>query len=149
MITKVCTKCLVRKPLEDFYRGRQYKDGRTYACKSCCADYNQEFPRRDWSRGSYQNHRRKIGYELLFSRQNLEDLAYEADNCKICDVTLNWSPRRKAMGPDSPTMDRINGGTRLTLEHIQIVCGFCNRTKGERTMKEFVEYCVSVVEKFS
>ena len=34
-IHKTCTKCGVNKPLSDFYRKRQNKDGRNSACKKC------------------------------------------------------------------------------------------------------------------
>lgn len=146
-MSKICTKCGIDKPLGEFNRSRSHEDGRSYACRSCHRDYYAKSPRKHWAKGSHQNHRKR-GYEFLFSWQDLEVLANVTDNCKFCNVTLNWSPGKKVMGPTSPTMDRIDSGKCMGLKDIQILCNLCNRTKGERTMKEFVDYCARIVEDF-
>ncbi len=43
---KVCTKCLVKKSKENFYRGSQYKHGRTPWCIKCKSDYDKVWARR-------------------------------------------------------------------------------------------------------
>lgn len=32
---KICTQCEISKPLTEFYRNRNHKDGRSYYCKQC------------------------------------------------------------------------------------------------------------------
>lgn len=32
---KVCSRCLLEKPIAAFYRNRSFKDGRSYQCKAC------------------------------------------------------------------------------------------------------------------
>jgi 5-methylcytosine-specific restriction endonuclease McrA len=39
---KTCTRCNEAKPLAEFYRTRQNRDGRTYWCKGCRAAYRRE-----------------------------------------------------------------------------------------------------------
>ncbi len=158
-MSKICTTCNIDKPLEDFNKCKAFNDGRAYMCRSCIKEYSEavgkqkyaarrvEFPRRAWAMGSYQGHRKR-GYEILFSREELEALADETNNCKICNVKLNWLPGKERTWPDSPTLDRIDSGKLMELRGIQILCHFCNRTKGERTMAEFIQYCACVVEDF-
>jgi hypothetical protein len=42
-ILKTCTKCREDKPLSDFGRSTQSKDGRKYRCKSCLAEDQQAY----------------------------------------------------------------------------------------------------------
>lgn len=42
MTTKVCPKCHVEKFLEDFYRNKSRKDGRSPQCKACAKAYREE-----------------------------------------------------------------------------------------------------------
>lgn len=39
-ITKVCVRCGVKQPLENFYSNSKSKDGLRYRCKDCCKDDN-------------------------------------------------------------------------------------------------------------
>ena len=38
---KTCERCLIDKPLEDFYRNKSRPDGTAYWCKSCCKEYER------------------------------------------------------------------------------------------------------------
>ena len=35
---KICTKCCIKKPLTEFYKDKQNKDGFTYSCKKCICE---------------------------------------------------------------------------------------------------------------
>lgn len=35
MVNKICTKCKIRKPLDEFYNSSKTKDGKTYCCGEC------------------------------------------------------------------------------------------------------------------
>lgn len=41
---KMCSKCKVSKPLEQFPRGKKYTDGRRGVCKTCDSSYSRVFP---------------------------------------------------------------------------------------------------------
>lgn len=40
---KACTKCQAVKPLEDFYKAKQNRDGRKSWCKVCEIDYSRQY----------------------------------------------------------------------------------------------------------
>lgn len=37
--TKICTKCKIEKPLEEFHKDKNTKDGKSYKCKKCGHEY--------------------------------------------------------------------------------------------------------------
>lgn len=41
LVTKICKKCQIEKPLEDFNRQTRGKLGRKNVCKICCSEYNK------------------------------------------------------------------------------------------------------------
>lgn len=70
---KTCTKCLISKPLSDFYKCRREADGLQYRCKACCnastAEHDEADPiakierHRDWY---YRNQDRKRANYLKY-----------------------------------------------------------------------------------
>lgn len=44
---KICTKCLLKKPLEDFAVDRSKIDGRRTRCKDCMAEYAREYKKKN------------------------------------------------------------------------------------------------------
>ena len=78
-------------------------------------------------------------------------MASNTDHCEICGCELNWGKVGKYGSPldNSPTLDRTNNEDFLAPHNVQIVCRNCNMTKNARNMKEFVEYCKMIAEKFS
>jgi hypothetical protein len=97
-------------------------------------------PRREWCVVVISNHR-KTGYEILFEREELEQLAKRTDYCFLCGAVLEWNINRRVSLPNSPSLDRIDNTQRLALNDVQIICHSCNSTKQNRTMAEFIEYC--------
>lgn len=41
-IKKVCFKCHIEKPLSDFNKNKNHKDGLKYECRDCCKNYRNE-----------------------------------------------------------------------------------------------------------
>lgn len=39
---KVCVECFARKPLDEFYRRKGVRDGRTSQCKECAKAYYKQ-----------------------------------------------------------------------------------------------------------
>ena len=110
--------------------------------------YAEQNPHRVWASGTITNHRRK-GFRVLFSAQELAELAKSTQVCPICGVELRFSFGTKGgkCAHDSPTLDRKDNGEELNLSDVQVLCLRCNTTKGNRTMKEFVDYCELVALK--
>ena len=62
IVTKKCSKCGEVKTLEDnFYKGKNYKDGHIGQCKSCKDIINQEYKSKNTDRfkGYSKSERRK------------------------------------------------------------------------------------------
>ena len=38
---RICTKCQIEKPYEEFHKSKKGKNGYTARCKSCCGEYNR------------------------------------------------------------------------------------------------------------
>lgn len=75
---KVCIKCKVEKPLDQFYRYKKMKDGRRNDCRTCAVKYARENvvplthvdkPKtyEDYLKesGQYENYKRNIRYYTL------------------------------------------------------------------------------------
>lgn len=89
-------------------------------------------------------HLRK-GCIIQVSIEEVEELCRNTPNCKICGIEFKWGEKKSI---HSPSLDRINNEKILTNDNIQILCWRCNTVKGNMTMKEFIEYCNMVSEKF-
>ena len=100
-----------------------------------------------WAATSIRNHRAN-GCVIKLTIPELEQIASESKECAICGKCLKWNGG-KGMLKDLPTVDRINNEDILSKDTIQILCFDCNRTKGYRSMQEFIAYCSLIVSKFS
>ena len=79
----------------------------------------------------------------------LYELASRVDACVFCGCQLDWQLGSKgSMKNNSPTLDRIDNEDVIRRDNILIICYRCNATKRDRTLKEFIDYCQSVVARF-
>ena len=81
---KVCIKCGISKPIENFCRASQNKDGRKNTCRECCRLYRGGHPtskekQKEYRRGNRLRHKEKAAKQRReWRRENL--LAYKAHN---------------------------------------------------------------------
>ncbi len=112
----------------------------------------RERPEYIWAQHSITSHR-KAGYEMNITKYDLENLAKQTPHCCYCNTELIYGNGEHGSGKKAsnqiPTMDRINGDKVITKENVQIICWRCNKTKSNRTHAEFVEYCKTIVTKFT
>jgi len=74
-------------------------------------------------------------------------IAKQSKYCPICNCKLNWKHGTK-LNNYTPTLDRIDNDKTLILNNIQIICWRCNRAKGMMSMKEFINYCKQIANKY-
>jgi len=163
----VCTICGEEKPDEEFYftGGRKAQRGvRRQQCKTCMSKRQKDnfnshmvashkhqrlYPHRVWAASVISRHKCR-GYKIDITINQLESMALKTEVCPICGVTLDYSRLTKdgKNQHNSPSIDRKNNGDTLSKLSVWIICKECNTTKGRRTMKQFIEYCKMVGEKY-
>jgi len=151
---KRCTKCgeFLEKD-KYFSKDKRKRDGFRTSCNECNKKKRREWRINNkflsWSYGVIYNHIAR-GFRVIITPKELEKIAEEMDTCHVCDISLDYT-RGKGVGVNrdhTPTLDRMNNGQRITIDNINILCHRCNRTKTDRTMKEFIKYCKMVADKF-
>lgn len=101
-----------------------------------------------WATLTKSQHKRR-GFKISLRHFDLKKLAKNTTHCNICGILLDWDVNSK-LNSRSPSLDVLNPYRKeLVLDNVQIVCHVCNRTKQNRDMESFVEYCKRVVEKFA
>ncbi|MBC8522211.1 MAG: hypothetical protein H8D26_09560 [Methanomicrobia archaeon] len=156
--TKKCYRCKEVKDIAEFNRNRARSDGLGTLCKSCSNEvekerrkkYPERYRKRDkrfreerpfyiWAQASLRKHREK-GIKIEMNIKELEEMVINIDRCPLCGCKLK---RSNGKGPErnSPTLDRVNNESEVRKDNIMIICHQCNKTKGERTLKEFIDYC--------
>lgn len=163
---RICSRCGVEYPIENFYGRKIGKNGKNTACKNCIRTWeslyrksNPEVGRKSYNKWSVSHYRhkwaiktlhrhRKYGCDVLISVPELLSIAENTDFCFICNEPIDWSPGKGKPSPKSPTLDRINNGKIVSKDSVAIVCGLCNRTKSNRTLSEFIDYCKMVCNRF-
>ena len=178
MQTKRCNKCKKEKPLNEFCKRSDSKDKKAHWCKECVSKWGKEYRQKDetkirinkyykdnkkeireyqkewskknryinWARNTLRSHKTR-NYIVEITINELTKVAKQIHYCPLCNTKLDWEVGT-GFNSNSPTLDRTNNEKILTLSNTQIICHSCNTTKHNRTMKEFIEYCEMIVNKF-
>ena len=162
-----CSRCKKQTQITITKKGYQHRkwisDGNGgYLCHNCAKKVIYSERERDyglkrlmsanarvlWAQMSYRNHVHR-GHTLNITKKDLEEMASKTDTCPICDVTLAWGYLNGKILRNSPSLDRIDNEKDIRKDNIQIICYRCNISKYDRTMKEFIDYCKHVAQKYS
>jgi 5-methylcytosine-specific restriction endonuclease McrA len=87
---------------------------------------------------SLASHKRK-GFNIDVSFEYLEQLFKITTNCPLCGCKLILT-NPKICG-NLATIDRKDNEHTLTSDNVWVICNHCNQAKGNKTLKEFIEYC--------
>jgi hypothetical protein len=109
ILTKVCNKCKVEKPISSFAICRSFKDGHQYRCKDCSAEDKKKYRLENISRQTIVVPNSKLcpgcktvkpGSDFHKSNGNKDGLC---DHCKDCGYTRTKSyyDKNKARGEDA------------------------------------------------
>lgn len=161
---RVCDRCKKELPIPDFYAPAS---GIRYSCKKRELTYSRNYQKahpelrrrydkeyarknskRRWALACLAGHRRR-GFTIEMTSEELFQMASKTDVCFICGCRLDWQLGNNGkMNRCSPTLDRLDNESVIRRNSVAILCCRCNATKRERTMREFLEYCNSVVVRF-
>ena len=158
-VTKRCSKCGEVKASGEFYKQKTTRDGLNSWCKECtnqnCKDRRKKEP------GKYNAYQKEYyiknsenvwAYRTLSQHGGmhlLDDVRKAAKRTKFCPICR--CELKYCNGPqkaNSATLDRIDNMEIVAPDDIWIICRRCNTTKSDRSMAEFVSYCMMVAEKF-
>jgi len=133
MFMKTCSKCKNKKPLKDFYKDRDKKDGFASKCKSC---YIKKYrTRRGYIKNSYNNLIGRIKYSKFYNGIKCDFTEREFIDFMNRSKSFDhiWK-RWVATGYNNkyaPTIDRVDNKKGYSLGNIQII------TKCENSKKVF------------
>ena len=161
---KKCSKCKELKELDQFNKNKNRKDGRNPRCRDChrihYTDNKARYaelgklwrnsnPLRAWAVSTVKSHRGR-GYIIELTVDELLNFIADKKICNYCGRELDWGIGNKGkICSNSPSLDRVNNEMIISLNNIKILCHQCNRTKGGRTHREYIEHCQKMVDKFS
>ncbi len=113
MDTKICTRCNVEKPIEEFSTNKKLKSGKASRCKSCCATINKEWRIKNLE---YKSAKNKEWY--LENKKHALQYAKDYANSKKEEIALRkrkWYEDRKKQGKIDVTLHRKKAAEWKTL----------------------------------
>lgn len=127
----------------NYYRKNRDKVNKTKS------EHIRRFPKIKWAESTLESHKKK-GIIIEITVKELRLFIEDKTHCCLCDKELDFSYGNKSgkIQLNSPSLDRINNEGVINITNIQIVCNECNKTKGVKPMKEFIEYCDMISKKF-
>lgn len=158
---RICSTCKEEKSLTEFTRDTSGSMGFSYDCKICSRkrhrivyenNPNKKAVRLLWRTNQYRSywatttlfkHRQK--HEVDINHGDLVELVNHKDKCDLCGMSLDWSPHKGRLNDRSPTLDRRDNDNMIRIDNILIICHLCNRTKGNRSLTDFIEYCKNII----
>jgi len=147
---KYCKSCNQTLPESEFHKNKSTKDGLTWQCKTCKQNYKKKYEsggagrKKTWTWRTLLRHRDN-GYNVIITKEDLYNLAELTTHCPYCGINLSWDNTK--LSDNSPSLDRIDNEQYLSPDNVEIICARCNRTKSNRTKKEFIEYCKTIVSR--
>ncbi len=119
---KICTKCGIEKPLDDYYRRSGRPQGVQSACKECCCASVRSRKARlmrsgEWDATAKRDAQLRYNFGIGIERYD-DMLAAQSGVCAICGSTCS-SGRNLAVDHCHET-GRIRG----------LLCGNCNKALG-------------------
>jgi protein-arginine kinase activator protein McsA len=119
-VSKVCTRCEVRKDLTSFHKDKSTPDGLTHVCKECQSEYAKSYRKRN--RQKIKEKRRKFLIE-----QRTKAIKYKGGKCARC-------------GYNDLTYLRVFQFHHLDPNEKEVVFSFASNTF--ETYKEELDKCI-------
>lgn len=126
-------------------RAKQYYESNREYIKKYSKEYKENHKELIWAIRTYNTHKQK-GFKMIITENELKTKLINTPYCPLCGCKLEYGDGKAQ--DNSPTLDRIDNETTLTNDNTWIICHKCNRTKGNRTLKEFIDYCTDVIFRY-
>ena len=150
MKTKICKICGIEKPLSEFHKDKNIKDGHTNYCKECRSKQNKKYKKslKGFLKGIY-NHQKETSKRRRhhFPLYSFETL------CKWFVLQPNWEDlwlKYQASNYDrnlAPSVDRLNDNKGYSLDNIQLITAYENAMKQINKSKKLVN-CYTLKGKY-
>jgi len=157
MDTKICTKCKLEIPIEDFGNSKKSSDGKSSWCKNCLNAKSRKSKmnnpiraRANQIRNHMNDRTKKVGMYVdpYFTSENILEMIKEIDYCP-CGRKLDKSyTGDEKKNPAAPSLDRFDSTIGYTKENVHVVCARCNHLKNDSTVEELYKIAVYIT-KFS
>jgi hypothetical protein len=124
---KICTKCKLEKPLNDFNLGKQYKDGHAYHCKACNRSYCSQ-----WSKINPHSKMKNYlvrAYGITWEQKN-GMIAERQGRCDVCKTV----PKKTLHVDHCHKTGKVRG----------LLCNSCNNGLGR--LKDSVDILISAAQ---
>lgn len=160
MSSKLCYSCKLEKPLTDFYKHKNRKDGHSGQCAECTKSFSKKWYKEtiDERKRYYTNnlerkqkYRKKHSEERALSgikqRAKIKNLPFDLtledisiySVCPVFGISLERSTTGKQAN-NSPSVDRIDSTKGYTKDNIQILSNKANRMKQDATPEELLMF---------
>lgn len=117
---KMCTKCKIEQPLENFGNNKSYPDGLAYYCKSCTSAYHKA----RYNDPKYKDYQRDSSLRATYGI-SLEEYRMMLDEqngvCAICE-----QPERRKHPKSSDPMLLAVDHDHVTGQIRSLLCATCN-----------------------
>lgn len=165
---KKCTKCLIDKPIDEFYNHKSRKDGKTENCKDCIKKYakdhlderrenlrryrkeNRELTnkaKREWVANLHPAKRAFYSCKNRAKRTNIEfNITIEdiviPEMCPILEIPFIKGTKNNYKYTYS--LDRIDNSKGYIKGNIQVISMMANIMKNSATVEELEKFCENI-----
>jgi hypothetical protein len=113
---KKCSKCKKRKPISEFYKASDKKDGIRYQCKACCSESQSSRRNNDEYRNSRNAISRESGYYKKRHRNDCDNLTDRYVKKRI-RLQYDLSPSEIMLIPQIIELKRIEIKNKRLCKH--------------------------------
>ena len=155
---RVCKRCLIEKPLEDFVKEKDMPLGRGRICKICKNKEYRDKRNNNWDyvrvqelvreRIRHNKDRRKRILKHAKDRAKLKNLEFNIiledidipDICPILNIPLDGSDRNH-----TPSLDRIDNYKGYIKSNIKVISNKANFLKNSASLEDLLNICYYMV----
>ena len=170
-MVKVCKKCKVEKPFDEFHKNKNNKDALTCKCKSCCKEYKKEYYQankekitektkeyvqankkkiKEYKKEYQKANREKITekrreYHKKYSEDNKEKIKeyYQANKHKMNENSKEYQRERRKTDPLFKMMCNLRNRTSKSFKNQ----GYCKNTRTQEMLGIDLEIAKQHIER--